>query len=315
MYDKARTLWDRTPATPEIQPGLAVVTINFNGWRDTLDCLTSLRASEGAPPWRLIIVDNGSSDDSLHHLLPMAGSDTSVMVVGKNMGWTGGNNIGIQAAAAMGFERVLLLNNDARVEPNTLAALWEGHEAEPGAVLGLNLIAEDGSYLQGGAIIDKWTAMPRWQPLLELRYTAGGLLRKCRAVCGGAMFARIDTFREVGPLDDTFFLYYDDVDFCARARAIGIKTRVVNRARVIHKGAAASGGTGSPLVAYFMTRNSLLYGERHAKPMERIRQARVVLGRIVRELGDNSPQGRARRAALRDYLLRRFGDCPRAIRT
>ncbi|WP_309646290.1 glycosyltransferase, partial [Phenylobacterium sp.] len=83
---------DARPAAPP-DLGVAVVTVNWNGWRDTLACLAALRGSRGAA-WRLIIVDNASTDDSRSHLSDL-GDDVTTLWAPTNGGWTGGNNIGV----------------------------------------------------------------------------------------------------------------------------------------------------------------------------------------------------------------------------
>ena len=100
---------------------VAVVTINWNGWQMTLDCLSSLRASRGAS-WRLYIVDNASTDGSVEKLRDL-GSDVVLLELPVNGGWTGGNNLGIRRALQDGYSRIFILNNDALVEPDTMAQL------------------------------------------------------------------------------------------------------------------------------------------------------------------------------------------------
>jgi GT2 family glycosyltransferase len=102
---------------------IAVITVNWNGWRNSLACLKALRTSVG-PDWHLFLIDNASQDDSLTYLSDL-GADVTLIRSPTNGGWTGGNNIGVQRALEVGHEFLFLLNNDALVMPDTLSFLMK----------------------------------------------------------------------------------------------------------------------------------------------------------------------------------------------
>jgi len=306
-------------------PGVAVVTINWNGWRNTLACLAALRATRGVA-WRLIIVDNASTDESASHLVDL-GDDVTTIWSPVNGGWTGGNNLGVAHALAAGYEHVLILNNDAFVEPDTLAEFLAAQAHAPGGVLGGAMKSEDGhSDGPAGSVLNPKTGTVQWLRLADIELSENGL-RPAAAVMGAAMFAHRDVFEAVGPFDDNFYLYYDEIDWCARANKLGHACFFAERATLRHVGAASTGGMDSPLVGYFMTRNSLLFVERHSTGRQRLTMARIVLGRIRQDakaigagwwpltlLTASEPRLLARRRGVIDYLTRRFGDCPASVR-
>ena len=164
-------------------------------------------------------------------------------------------------------------------------------------------------------------------------------------VCGCVFLVPERAFKTVGLFDEDYFLTYDEADWCFRARKLGLMVLLASAAKVWHKVSASFGGGESPLLVYFMTRNRLLWMERHiggsAARLEAWRDIQRALCPAFQELqsigaGEGShlrrliwsirsaprrlrrkldePMTRARLAAIRDYLLRRFGDCPTSVR-
>jgi len=305
---------------------VAVVTVNWNGWRHTLGCLEALRLTRGAH-WRLLIVDNGSSDDSLAHLSDL-GDDVTLIRSAVNGGWTGGNNLGVAHALREGFDYIFLLNNDAFVEPDTLAGLIaaEGAHAGPRPILGAELRTPD-NHLEPAALtrIDPVTGIPRWLSMQDA--PVGGALVPTDSVCGAALFAHRSVYEAVGPFDDDLYLYFDETEWCLRAARAGFACWVAPGALVRHVGFSSTGGAGSPLFHYFMLRNQLLLAERYCSGAQRFRLARHLYWELRTEaqalgwrpwqfayLFSGDERLRAMRGGLVDYLLRRFGDCPARIR-
>jgi GT2 family glycosyltransferase len=160
-------------------------------------------------------------------------------------------------------------------------------------------------------------------------------------VCGAALFFRADVVRQIGLLDERFFLVYEDSDWCFRARRAGLSCLMVPTARVWHKIGTSFGSEASPLRGYFSTRNKLLWAEKNVSRREWWGMLCAALSRfypslaVDREAAGSRPRalwwaaagfarewGRrlrdpleiAHRRGVMDYLLRRFGDCPARIR-
>ena len=152
------------------------------------------------------------------------------------------------------------------------------------------------------------------------------------------MFVRASVFRSIGLLEPKFFLNNEEIDFCSRARRAGFACAFVPDARVWHKISVSFGGEHSPLKEYFSARNRLLWASRNANILLRMRIHASVMLTLVRRLllpsisgaspSARSPKGRwwtlrsslsdprnrAYVIGVRDYYLRRFGDCPDTIR-
>lgn len=320
----------KSPAGAPDARAIAVITINWNGWRNTLRCLAALRASRGAR-WHLYLVDNASDDDSATHLRDL-GPDVTLIEAPTNGGWTGGNNIGLRHALAAGHEALFLLNNDAFVEPDTLARLLEAARQFPDAacppVLGpIHKGSANRDYDFHAAALDAKTGIPVWVAPGDLGPRLDRPLIETAYISGAAIFARRRHFEAVGLLDDRFYLNFDDTDWCRRAAKAGFPLLMLRDAAIRHIGSASIGGRQSPLQVYFLTRNRLLFARKHCSAIERLRLLRRCLWQ-ARELGGEARAGwwltgllrapdgppAAFRRGLLDYMLGRFGDCPPEIR-
>jgi GT2 family glycosyltransferase len=299
----------------------AVIIVNWNGWRDTLEASASL-IKWGGPNAKLILVDNASTDDSVVRLrkqLPTA----ELIANSVNAGFAGGCNLGIRRALELGCKYVFLLNNDAIIGPKTVSELIiASKRLNDCAILGsvVRYTNARGYQFFGSQRIEA-TGQPRW-----FEYTRDHAQLTCPLIesdfiLGAALFAPSEIFRDVGEFDERFYLTYEDVDLCYRARARGIRSFVVTSSEVEHYASATMGPVEAPLQSYFLARNELLFIEKHCNRSLRLvmhaRRLRRLIWRIsqatvARRLSD--PSTIAMICGFRDYGLRRFGDCPRRIR-
>jgi GT2 family glycosyltransferase len=244
---------------------VGIVVLNYNGREDTLECVRSL-ARIAYPAWRLTLVDNGSTvriKDDVLAILPGA----RVIERDVNEGFTGGNNIGARAALADGADGVLLLNNDTVVDPGFLDPLVEAMRLDPRVGMATPKIYcyDSRAVLWGyGARIDRTTGR---SPHIGTDETDRGQFDRIEEVdriTGCAMFVRRELFERVGFLDDRFFIYEEEIDWCLRARRAGYRLRVVPQSIIWHKGHRDSGRIGRPFMTYLQTRNHLLLIRKHA---------------------------------------------------
>src|SRR5262245_13324392 len=112
-----------------MSPKVAVILVNWNGKADTLACLESLRQDSYVNK-QAIVVDNGSTDDSVR-VIRDSFPATTLLEAGANLGFTGGNNIGIEHALRSGADYIFLLNNDTTVDPSAIFALVQSAEMAP----------------------------------------------------------------------------------------------------------------------------------------------------------------------------------------
>jgi GT2 family glycosyltransferase len=242
-------------------PSVFVVILNWNSGPDTIACLEALARSTYSDA-RLLVVDNASTDDSPTRIAERF-PQVELLALDANHGYAGGNNRGI-AHGLGSSDYVWLLNPDAVVAPDCLTLLVDAAEAAPrAAMLGpLVLMREDPERIlsAGGRLVDGW---PTHRGIGEVDGTRSDAVVEVDYVTGCALLVRRRALASIGPLDERFFLYGEEVDWCQRARAAGFTCAVVPRAKVWHPNTLARDAE-SPLVTYYITRNHLFLIRKHA---------------------------------------------------
>jgi GT2 family glycosyltransferase len=206
-------------------------------------------------------VDNASSDGSVD-AVRAAYPQMTLIETGANLGFTGGNNIGIERALKQGADYVLLLNNDTVTAPDMLDLMVNAMEANPSAGVSGPMIyyydAPDTIWSAGGSI--DWprgtTSMIGLNEDDHGQY--GDAPRPVDFVTGCALLARRDVWERAGLLDDRFFMYYEETEWCVRAARAGYGIIHVPGAMLWHK-ISIEARAASPRTYYYMTRNRLLF--------------------------------------------------------
>lgn len=244
----------------DVTPRVAVVVLNWNGRADTVECLESLARLE-PPAHEVVVVDNGSTDGSVA-VIGERFPGVTVLENGENLGYTGGNNAGLRYALGQGAEYVLVLNNDTVVAPDLLGRLVEAAEADPEVGMAGPTIyyhdRPDVIWSAGGGI--DWERGRTWMVGLD-EVDEGQLGVEPRAmdfITGCAMLVRRGLMERVGLLDERFFAYYEDTEWCVRAGRAGYGIVHVPLARMWHK-ISPCAQSDSRVVHYYMTRNRLLF--------------------------------------------------------
>jgi GT2 family glycosyltransferase len=241
-------------------PQVAVIVLNWNGRDDTLACLASLSQLD-YPACDTVVVDNGSSDDSVVSIRA-AYPQVTLIEAGDNLGYAGGNNVGLEYAKTMDADYALLLNNDTEVAPDFLGLLVEVAEADPAiGIAGPTIYYYDqpGVVWSAGGAIDWQRGSTRMVGLDEWdEGQFGQVPRTVDFVTGCAMLVRRAMLEQVGLLDERFFVYYEEAEWCVRASRAGFKIVHVPLAHIWHK-ISPIAQADSPLVHYYMTRNRLLF--------------------------------------------------------
>ncbi|CAG9932794.1 glycosyltransferase family 2 protein [Candidatus Nitrotoga arctica] len=325
---------------------VSVIVLNWNGKEDTLECIGSIKQLH-YPNFEIILVDNGSTDDSVETISRQY-PDVTILKTGANLGYAGGNNVGIRWAIESGADYVLILNNDTIVSADLLDSFISATKTLPAnSILGAKIFFYDRPHTL-------WFAGGHWNESANSFEHIGfdqidgpdfNNVTQTDYITGCAIFASIETFKSVGLLDEIFFLTYEETDWCYRARSKGHKCIFVPNAKLWHKVSSSFGGADSPLVEYFMQRNKLLWGKKNLSPqtMKQLHEeARQTLLQIllpplslpqtdlpfvkkllwsffswIKTLRRNlaNPMNQATLMGLRDYYLGRFGNCPPKVRT
>ncbi|MEK7326115.1 MAG: glycosyltransferase family 2 protein [Chloroflexota bacterium] len=241
-------------------PRVAIIILNWNGLKDTLACLESLRRLD-YPACEIVVVDNGSTDESVA-TIRAAYPVVTLIETGENLGYVGGNNAGLKYAQSTKADYALLLNNDTEVDPGFLKLLVDVAENDPKVGIVGPMIyyytQPDVIWSAGGAI--DWNKGLPWMVGLDEREQGqfGTQPRPVDFVTGCALLIKMPVVERVGLLDERFFAYYEETEWCARVARAGYKILHVPQAKLWHKISPLARAT-SPTVHYYMTRNRLLF--------------------------------------------------------
>src|SRR3954466_9706279 len=248
----------RTPDL-RVRGKVGIVLLNWNGWEGTCVCLTSVRQLQYGD-FETIVVDNGSSDNSPAHIRRMF-AEVTIIEAGKNLGFAGGCNRGIRHALSQGCDFVWLLSNDTTVDPEALQALVDKAHADPdlGAVGSAIYCMEDAQRLQawGGGYINFWLGRSR-------HFLSPAPDESVDFITGASMLITRDAIKSIGLLDEEFFMYWEDADYCFRLRKASWKVGVAGGSRVLHKGSASVGKGSAKLDRYFNA-SAVRFFNKHAR--------------------------------------------------
>jgi len=300
----------------QVMDHVSFIIVNYNTDTETHQCLTSLRQIHSSGfKHQIVIVDNGSRET---FALTKKELELPVEVVRSesNLGFTGGNNLGITYALdKYQSDYVLLLNNDTYVNPTFLREMCSFSHKHPqyGLICPKIYFARGYEYHQiyrpsdrgnvlwyGGGSID-------WPNLLCFHRAVDEVDRgqvdsqlTSDFATGCCVLIKREVLEKIGLFDERYFLYLEDVDLSVRAEAAGYGIGFASQAKVWHKNAGSSGGAGSTLHQYYQTRNRLLFGLMHGSWRNKI----TTVSYLVRLLFSSL---KAEKTAAIDLLLLRLG--------
>ena len=296
------------------QPRVVVIVLNWNGSADTLCCLETLEKVT-YPGCEILLVDNGSTDDSVA-ILRDAYPQVKMIETGQNLGFVGGNNVGLEYACSVGAEYALLLNNDTEVAPDFLTHLVEAAERSPQVGItgpSIYYFDEPNTFWSAGGSIDWKRGVTSMVGLNQVESGQfGEEPRPVDFVTGCALLIKMSVVEEVGMLDPRFFLYYEETEWCVRVAHSGYTILHVPCSKIWHKISPVA-REASPMVHYYMTRNRLLFlklADANLLPWVStyLDYARTLASWALRpRWRAKKPQRQAMLQAIADFSRRRFG--------
>ncbi|MGH3628801.1 MAG: glycosyltransferase family 2 protein [Sciscionella sp.] len=247
------------------------IVLSWNGREDTLRCIESLTRIQ-RPDLHVICVDNGSSDGSAQAVRERF-PDVTLIEAGENLGYAGGNNLGLRHALDRGAHWIVLVNNDATVAPDVIDGFERAIAVRPGAgiLAGKVYLADrpDTIWFAGQRVntLLGYSGRPRgYGHLDDARYTQ--VTSTDRAV-GALMAISREALDAVGLLKEDLFAYVEDVDLALRVREVGFEVVFAPEARAWHRVSASTGGeAASTHTLYYGVRNTVTVLERH-RPLGR----------------------------------------------
>ena len=253
-----------------MQKEVYIIVLNWNGKNDTLECLKSLEEIDYSN-YKIVVVDNGSEDDSVFEVKKQF-SNIKIIENEKNLGFSGGNNVGIKYAINNGAHYVLLINNDTTVEKDFLNELVEiGESDEKIGVLGSKIYFHSEPnriWFAGGKV--------NW---LKNKGTHIGLdqidngqydeIKEMDYLTGCCLLIKREVIEKIGVLSEDYFLYYEDTDFSLRAKNADYKIVYVPKSKIYHK-ISRSTKPGSSNYIYYHSRNGLVMAKRTGSLLSKI---------------------------------------------
>ncbi len=294
-----------------------IVILNFNGWNNTISCLKSLEKIDipVATQIEIVVIDNGSENDSVKKIKEKM-PKSKLIEIKENLGFTGGNNFGIKYAIDNGTDYIVILNNDTRADKDMIKNLYESikDDDRAGSVLPKIYFEKGYEFHKGryrkeelgrviwytGGIMDWGNLIGKNRGVDEVDSGQYDRREEIELATGCCFMIRSDVLKKVGMFNEKYFLYYEDSELSERIKRAGYKIIYEPSAVLWHKNAESSGGSGSDLQDYYITRNRLLFGMTYAPLRTKIALIRESLGLLT--------TGRKwQKKGVRDFFLGKFG--------
>ncbi|MEN4012619.1 MAG: glycosyltransferase family 2 protein [Chloroflexota bacterium] len=247
-------------------PLVAAVILNTNRKEDTLACLESLQRSD-YPNLVILVLDNACTDGSSEAVRALFPAVKIIPLI-ENRGYAGNNNVGIQTALELGCQWVFVLNEDIVLASDAITNLVQFGESNPKiGILGpLVFHHNEPDVIQsaGGKMTPRWQAYHIGQN--EPDAGQFSIPTKMDWISGCAILVRASVIRQIGALDERFFYYWEETEWCLRTSKAGWQIWLVPQAKIWHKGVQRN-YQPSPNVTYYATRNRLLALAKHHAPL------------------------------------------------
>lgn len=245
------------------EPNVGIVLVNYNGEKFQNDCIKTVKEMDYSN-YKIILVDNDSKDNSIQMVRDNY-PDVIIIENGNNYGVAKGNNIGIRAALDAGCEYILLLNNDTELDKKLLSKLVSKADVNTITVPKIYYYKpKDLIWFAGGKI--SWLKGTT-EHIGVMQKDSEILNRECKVsyapTCCFLVHKAI--FEKIGLMDENYFMYYDDTDFCVRATDNNINILYVPEANIFHKVSSSTGGENSLVSEYYMYRNRLYFIDKFNK--------------------------------------------------
>ena len=287
-----------SPSAPPA-PRVGVVIPAWNAIEYTLACLDSLKAIE-TPGVDVVLVDNGSTDGTCERV---GAAHPEVILIRNetNRGFAHACNQGLTEAFGRGCRYAFLLNNDTIVAPDMLAQLLAVAEARPNAAIfgpRICYASQPEKPWFTGMRFPRPVYIVRTQPQHQVQSVVP---EPVDFVSGCGMLIDHRAYERIGGLNEAYFMYYEDLDYCLTARKAGFDIIYVPDARMWHTVSVSSGGKDSPLKQYFQVKSAILFTRRHTRGLWRPINLGIRFGHAGYTALGHLLRGRLRWAAIREY--------------
>ena len=294
-----------------MEPKVITVILNWNGYADSIECINSILKIK-YKNYEILLVDNGS-DSKEYEKITSLNSKAKIIRSKINLGFTGGNNLGIKYALEEKADYILLLNNDTTVEPNFLEPLLNLFKKEKNA----GIVAPQINYFSEPQKI--WSAGGKISRLRGSGFASSDRIesrikpdnKSVSFVSGCCMLIKKEVFEKIGLFDENFFLYVEDADLCYRTTHAGYKIIVNHHSKILHKVSSSTKENLSLLPLYYVTRNRLYFAKKNFPNFFIITVLYIVFSMSIKSIywifSNNSKNILILISAFKDYFSKRMG--------
>lgn len=247
-------------------PAVSVILVNFNGFKDTVECIKSLKQIN-YDNYNIIVVDNGSTLKPHEKELQYIFDNSYYIKTNENLGFSGGNNVGITAAINNAAEYILLLNNDTVVTSQFLNILVDEAKRRDNKAIITGKIyyyANQREIWYGGGWYDfkKGIGCHERNHMIDEKNQSPSV-RSISFATGCMMLIPVQLINDIGLLDESFFLYAEDTEYCLRALKNKNKIYFCENAIIYHKVSRSTTKMSTPAL-YYMIRNSIRVAKKYS---------------------------------------------------
>ena len=292
-----------------------IIIVNWNGKDNTVECLESIqKLKQKVTRVHTLVVDNHSTDNSVEEIA-LHYPGVRIHVTNENIGFTGGNNVGIELALQNNADFIWLLNNDTIVHEDTLDKLIPQIEDESIGLASPKIYFYPGNEFHfdryqkndrgkviwyAGGLVDWKNVYASHKGVDEVDHGQFDKSEETGFISGCAMLIKSKVIKDVGLLDHKYFLYLEDLDYSLKVKSHGYKLLYVGSSWIWHKNAGSTSKPGNDLHEYYLTRNRILFGFRYASLRAKIA---LLKQSIFYLLSGN----KVRKKAVIDALLGKYG--------
>ena len=239
---------------------VCIVVVYYNGFEISRDCIESLLDLD-YPSSRIVFVDNGSPDGSGNAIYDLYKERIIYLPLPKNLGVTGGNNVGIDYATQHGFEYVLFINNDTVVDASFLSKLIKTAIEYNALVVPKIICFYDQSRLDHfiGTEINWWTSQPLDYTPYPLDRPELNLKHEIKVASTCCLLVPTRVFADIGNMDEAYFMYQDDSDFTLRATRAGYRMLYEPEAKIFHKCNSTTRNKQPSYFEFYLQNRNLIY--------------------------------------------------------
>jgi len=294
------------------RPLVHIITLNWNSFNDTSELIESL-FKISYDNHKIIIVDNNSLQNESEKLEKNYGDRVHIIPCTENLGFAGGNNVGIKYSLEKKADYILLLNNDTTVEPDFLEILLNTFETYPQAGIvapRINYYNEPKKiWSEGGKV--SWIRSSGFAYSDKLETEVNSVDRSVSFVSGCCMLIKYEVFLRVGLFDENFFLYTEDTDLCLRTIKAGFNIYVIPRSKIFHKVGSSTKNRNTALPLYYTTRNRLYFAKKNFRNTYAITVTYIFLAMVLKSFiwlfSGKIANIKAVRQAFKDFYADRMG--------